>query len=97
METPVSRESRNRVERTRKGTPMTQQSRLPARRSPLSFAALAFAAAVCGACASGTTSPHVTGWSLADWGVGPEVRLPTATDDILGTDQWAAGPAAVGS
>jgi hypothetical protein len=26
------------------------------------------------------------------WGVGPALLLPTATDDLLGTDQWAAGP-----
>ncbi len=28
-------------------------------------------------------------------GVGPIVGLPTATDDVLGTDQWSAGGAAV--
>jgi hypothetical protein len=29
------------------------------------------------------------------WGVGPQVGLPTATDDVLGSDQWTLGPAAV--
>ncbi|MBZ4039116.1 transporter [Lysobacter sp. 13A] len=29
------------------------------------------------------------------WGVGPVFLLPTATDDLLGADQWAAGPSAV--
>lgn len=26
------------------------------------------------------------------WGVGPVFLLPTATDDLLGADQWGAGP-----
>ncbi len=26
------------------------------------------------------------------WGIGPIVMLPTATDDLLGTEKWAAGP-----
>ena len=30
------------------------------------------------------------------WGVGPILQFPTATDDVLGTGQWCAGPAAVG-
>jgi hypothetical protein len=30
------------------------------------------------------------------WGAGPVFLLPTATDDALGTGQWAAGPTAVG-
>ena len=30
------------------------------------------------------------------WGVGPVVLLPTASDPLLGADQWAAGPTAVG-
>jgi hypothetical protein len=30
------------------------------------------------------------------WGVGPSFTLPTATDDALGLDQWAAGPGFVG-
>ncbi|OPY86606.1 MAG: hypothetical protein A4E73_03910 [Syntrophaceae bacterium PtaU1.Bin231] len=29
------------------------------------------------------------------WGVGPILQFPTATDDILGSEKWAAGPAAV--
>jgi len=29
------------------------------------------------------------------WGVGPTVSLPTATDKVLGTGKWSAGPAAV--
>ena len=29
------------------------------------------------------------------WGVGPALLVPTATDDLLGTNQWAAGPTAV--
>lgn len=32
------------------------------------------------------------GWT---WGVGPALLLPTATEDALGTEQWAAGPTAV--
>ncbi|MES1263000.1 MAG: hypothetical protein ABUL69_01510 [Peristeroidobacter soli] len=32
------------------------------------------------------------GWIL---GVGPALLLPTATDDLLGQDQWALGPTAV--
>ena len=30
------------------------------------------------------------------WGVGPAAILPTATDNLLGGDQWAAGPTFVG-
>jgi len=30
------------------------------------------------------------------WGVGPALLLPTATDDLLGTEKWGAGPSAVG-
>jgi hypothetical protein len=30
------------------------------------------------------------------WGVGPVFLLPTATDDLLGSEQWGAGPTAVG-
>ena len=26
------------------------------------------------------------------WGLGPAILLPTATDDLLGADTWAAGP-----
>jgi hypothetical protein len=29
------------------------------------------------------------------WGVGPVLLLPTATDDLLGADQWGAGPTVV--
>jgi len=29
------------------------------------------------------------------WGVGPVFLLPTATDDLLGGDQWGAGPTGV--
>lgn len=30
------------------------------------------------------------------WGMGPSLLIPTATDDILGTDRWSAGPGLVG-
>jgi hypothetical protein len=29
------------------------------------------------------------------WGVGPVLLLPTATDDVLGSDKWGAGPSVV--
>ncbi len=29
------------------------------------------------------------------WGIGPILMLPTATDDLLGTEKWSAGPALV--
>lgn len=29
------------------------------------------------------------------WGVGPVFSLPTATDDVLGTDKWSAGPSVI--
>ena len=29
------------------------------------------------------------------WGIGPAVLLPTATDDLLGSEKWGAGPTAV--
>jgi len=29
------------------------------------------------------------------WGVGPVVSLPTATDEVLGSDKWSAGPSVV--
>jgi len=29
------------------------------------------------------------------WGVGPAIQLPTATDDQIAADEWAAGPSAV--
>lgn len=33
-----------------------------------------------------------SGWT---WGVGPALLLPTASDDLLGAEQWGAGPTAV--
>ncbi|UHQ19340.1 transporter [Lysobacter sp. KIS68-7] len=36
--------------------------------------------------------PTSGGWI---WGIGPAFLLPTATDDVLGTGKWAAGPTAV--
>ena len=30
------------------------------------------------------------------WGLGPAFLLPTATDDVLGSDQWSVGPGFVG-
>ncbi|MGB7755591.1 MAG: hypothetical protein WBL23_05965, partial [Salinisphaera sp.] len=33
-----------------------------------------------------------SGWT---WGVGPVLLIPTATDDLLGTGKWGAGPTAV--
>jgi hypothetical protein len=32
------------------------------------------------------------GWT---WGIGPAFLIPTATDDLLGTEKWGAGPTAV--
>ena len=29
------------------------------------------------------------------WGVGPSISFPTATDEVLGTRKWSAGPAGV--
>src|SRR5688572_7424664 len=29
------------------------------------------------------------------WGFGPIVQFPTATDDLLGTEKWGAGPSAI--
>jgi len=29
------------------------------------------------------------------WGIGPAILIPTATDDLLGGQQWSAGPTAV--
>jgi hypothetical protein len=34
----------------------------------------------------------VDGWT---WGVGPALSLRTATDDLLGSEKWSAGPTAV--
>ncbi len=36
--------------------------------------------------------PAAGGWI---WGVGPAFLLPSATDDVLGNEQWASGPTAV--
>jgi hypothetical protein len=36
--------------------------------------------------------PTAGGWI---WGIGPALLLPTATDRLLGADQWGAGPTAV--
>lgn len=36
--------------------------------------------------------PTSGGWI---WGAGPVFLLPTATDDLLGTEKWGAGPTAV--
>lgn len=37
-------------------------------------------------------SPTAGGWI---WGVGPVFLLPTATQDVLGTEKWGLGPTAV--
>ena len=37
-------------------------------------------------------APTDRGWI---WGVGPVFLVPTATDDLLGTGKWGAGPTAV--
>jgi hypothetical protein len=29
------------------------------------------------------------------WGFGPSISMPTATDDVLGSEKWSAGPSAV--
>jgi hypothetical protein len=29
------------------------------------------------------------------WGLGPSITLPSATDDMLGSEKWSAGPSAV--
>ena len=38
------------------------------------------------------SKPMAGGWI---WGAGPVFLLPTATDDLLGAEQWGAGPTAV--
>ena len=38
------------------------------------------------------TQPTASGWI---WGAGPALLLPTATDDLLGSDKWGLGPTAV--
>jgi hypothetical protein len=37
--------------------------------------------------------PTAGGWI---WGAGPVFLLPTASEDVLGTEQWGIGPTAVG-
>ena len=37
-------------------------------------------------------APTASGWI---WGAGPVLLLPTATDEILGAEQWGIGPTAV--
>ena len=37
-------------------------------------------------------SPTASGWI---WGAGPVLLLPTATDEILGSEKWGIGPTAV--
>ncbi|GFE80696.1 hypothetical protein GCM10011487_26960 [Steroidobacter agaridevorans] len=37
-------------------------------------------------------APTASGWIV---GLGPALILPTATDDLLGQEQWALGPTAV--
>jgi hypothetical protein len=44
---------------------------------------------------------NYTGWlspaggGAVTWGVGPSISFPSATDDILGSEKWSAGPSAV--
>jgi hypothetical protein len=40
-------------------------------------------------------SPKAPGPGGLIWGVGPVALIPTATDDALGAEKWAAGPTAV--
>lgn len=40
-------------------------------------------------------SPKAPGPGGIIWGVGPAMLLPTATDDLLGSGKWGAGPTAV--
>lgn len=40
-------------------------------------------------------SPKQPGAGGLIWGVGPVFLLPTATEDVLGTGKWGAGPTAV--
>ena len=40
-------------------------------------------------------SPKEVGSSGIIWGVGPVFLVPTATDELLGTEKWGAGPTAV--
>ncbi len=41
-------------------------------------------------------SPKAPTASGLIWGAGPVFLLPTATDELLGSEQWGAGPTAVG-
>jgi hypothetical protein len=36
-----------------------------------------------------------TGIGNVSWGIGPTLVFPTATDELLGTEKWSAGPGAV--
>lgn len=40
-------------------------------------------------------SPVKPGPAGIVWGIGPVLLLPTATDDLLGSEKWGAGPTAV--
>jgi hypothetical protein len=42
---------------------------------------------------TGFISPKMPGKVI--WGVGPAIIFPTATDDVLGTGKWSAGPSVV--
>ena len=42
---------------------------------------------------TGWISPKAPGKVI--WGVGPSLIFPTATDDVLGSDKWSAGPSVV--
>jgi len=42
---------------------------------------------------TGFISPSKPGKVI--WGVGPALIFPTASDDVLGTDKWSAGPSVV--
>ena len=37
-------------------------------------------------------SPAKPGFAI--WGLGPSITIPTATDELLGTRKWSAGPSA---
>jgi hypothetical protein len=37
-------------------------------------------------------SPKAPAWGRVVWAVGPVFLLPTATDELLGTEKWGAGP-----
>jgi hypothetical protein len=42
---------------------------------------------------SGFLSPSQPGSVI--WGIGPSITVPTATDEVLGSGKWSAGPSAV--